>query len=284
MNIKTICVHLALSTIMLMATSCEKQFVESTDEGGDVVNNDKDDGKKQPTINVQFNILGVESMKTGTASLKSTCKRLSYSVFDENGERCNYRTNTQLSSNNDFGKVKLSISKGKYSFVFVAENGNEAPTISKPNTVTFKKNKLTDTYHYYGEFDIKNKASYDITLQHSTAKLRVIINDATPHDIDSLSFYYTGGSSTLDPTTGGGNVSSRQVENYRVESSAYKGSSVYEMYTFPHADERKLKVKISAKSGEETLYSRSINDVTMTSDDVTECSIKFFGEHPSVGR
>lgn len=285
MKMKTICVRLALAAVMLMATSCEKQFVESTDEGGDVVIDDKDDdGKKLPNVNVQFDILGVESAKAGTASLKSMCKRLSYSVFDEKGERCNYRTTTQLSSDSDFGRVKLAIPKGKYLFVFVAENGEEAPTISKPNTVTFKKNKLTDTYHYYGEFDINNKASYGITLQHSIAKLRVVINDATPQVIDSLSFYYIGGSSTLDPTTGGGSVSSRQVENYSVKSTAYNGKSVYEMYTFPHTDDRRLKVRIAALSGEQTLYSGSISDITMMPDEVTECSLNFFGEHPSVGR
>ena len=296
MNIKTICAHFAIATIMLSGVSCEKQFIEGI-EGGGEVNDDKDDNgdngdkdskddkdNNQPTVNVQFNILGVESEKTGTASLKSTCKRLSYSVFDESGERYNYRTNTQLSSDNDFGRLKLSIPKGKYSFVFVAENGKDAPTISKINTVTFKKNKLTDTYHYYCEYDIKEKASYDITLHHSIAKLRVTINDATPQEIDSLSFYYTGGSSTLDPTTGGGNVSSRQTETYSVQTSAHKGKSEYEMFTFPHADARKLKVKISAKSGEQTLYSGSISDITMEQDDVTECSLNFFGEHPNVGR
>lgn len=180
--------------------------------------------------------------------------------------------------------MSFAIPKGKYSFVFVAENGNAAPTISEPNTVTFKKNKLTDTYCYYGELDIKGKASYDITLKHCIAKLRVTLNDVTPQEIDTLSFYYIGGSSTLDPTTGYGKVSSRQTESHAVERLAYRGKSTYELYTFPHADARKLKLRITAKSGEQMLYTRAIDDIAVESDDVTDCSLNFFGENPEVGR
>lgn len=285
MNIKTICVHIALAALVFVGASCEKQFVESTNEGGDVVVDNKDDnGNKLPTLNVKFNVLGVESAQNGTASLKSKCKRLSFSVFDAGGERLNYRTITQLSSDKDFGKVSLAIPKGKYSFVFVAENGNAAPTISEPNTVTFKKKKLTDTYCYYGELDIKGKASHDITLKHCIAKLRVTLNDVTPQEVDTLSFYYIGGSSTLDPTTGYGKVSSRQTESHAVERLAYRGKSTYELYTFPHADARKLKLRITAKSGEQMLYTRAIDDIAVESDDVTDCSLNFFGENPEVGR
>lgn len=79
MNIKTICVHIALAALVFVGTSCEKQFVESTNEGGDVVVDNKDDnGNKLPTLNVKFNVLGVESAQNGTASLKSKCKRLSF--------------------------------------------------------------------------------------------------------------------------------------------------------------------------------------------------------------
>ena len=51
MNIKTICVHIALAALVFVGASCEKQFVESTNEGGDVVVDNKDDnGNKLPTL------------------------------------------------------------------------------------------------------------------------------------------------------------------------------------------------------------------------------------------
>ena len=240
MNIKNVLVRFFIAAVMLVGASCEKPFAEDGEETEDVVvdnKNDKDNnGDKAKTVTVRFNVLGVESASAGSTALRDVCKRLSFSVFDADGERCNYRTITQLSTDKDFGKVALAVPKGTYSFVFVAENGNDAPTISKPNTVKFKKNKLTDTYCFYGQYDVNGNCTYDITLRRVVAKLRVAINDATPQEIDSLQFFYTGGSSTLDPSTGGGNVNSRQTEVCSVEPAAYKGKSVYELYTFPHAD------------------------------------------------
>lgn len=154
MNIKNVLVRFFIATVLLVGASCEKPFAEDGEETEDVVvdnKNDKDNkGDKAKTVTVRFNVLGVESASAGSTPLRDVCKRLSFSVFDADGERCNYRTVTQLSTDKDFGKVTLAVPKGTYSFVFVAENGKDAPTISKLNTVTFKKNKLTDTYCFYG--------------------------------------------------------------------------------------------------------------------------------------
>lgn len=288
MKIKNVLVRFFIAAVMLVGASCEKPFAEDGEETEDVVvdnKNDKDNnGDKAKTVTVRFNVLGVESASAGSTALRDVCKRLSFSVFDADGERCNYRTVTQLSTDKDFGKVALAVPKGTYSFVFVAENGKDAPTISKLNTVTFKKNKLTDTYCFYGQYDVNGNCTYDITLRRVVAKLRVAINDATPQEIDSLQFFYTGGSSTLDPSTGGGNVNSRQTEVCSVEPAAYKGKSVYELYTFPHADGKPLTLKVAAKSGERTMYARTINNIMVERDNTTECQLRLFGESPEGGR
>lgn len=102
MNIKNVLVRFFIAAVMLVGASCEKPFAEDGEETEDVVvdnKNDKDNkGDKAKTVTVRFNVLGVESASAGSTPLRDVCKRLSFSVFDADGERCNYRTVTQLST------------------------------------------------------------------------------------------------------------------------------------------------------------------------------------------
>ena len=287
---KTFISHLFTAVLLLFCVACEKPFTEESDSGSgdtgdtdEIVITDKDK-KDTESVNVQFNVIGVESQLTGSAPLANACKRLSLSVFDADGERCNYKTITQKHTDSDFGKMLLSVPKGKYTFVFVAENGAEAPTLSKLDAVKFSKNKLTDTYLYCGEYDIKASASYDIALKNITATVKLVVNDVTPSDIDSLTVYYTGGSSTLDASTGYGSVNSRQTEVRAVDMAAYNGKSGYYLYTFPHEDASTLTLKVTARAGNKEIYMRTVGNVGVERDNTTECVLDLFGENPEQGR
>ena len=74
------------------------------------------------------------------------------------------------------------------------------------------------------------------------AQFKVHITDSViPTNARSIRFYYLGGSSTLDATSGYGCVNSRQTEVFKLA----KGQRDYSVYTFPHEDSQGLNMKIS---------------------------------------
>ena len=85
-------------------------------------------------------------------------------------------------------------------------------------------------------------ATTDINLKRAVGAFKVHITDETiPEEIKSIKFYYTGGSSTLDATTGFGCVNSRQTENFSMKD----GGRDFTVYTFPHEEEKNIKMSIS---------------------------------------
>ena len=292
MNMKNFLLRFVVVALILLGASCEKPYSAEDEEGGsDIVIDDKNNGDdtgnkgdKTDFVTVKFNIRSVERQESATVTLRDVCQRLSFSVFDADGERCNYQTISQLRDDKDFGNVSISIAKGSYSFVFVAENGEKAPTISKPTSITFRNNKLTDTYYYYGVFDVDAEKSYDIALKCATAKLSFAVNDAVPSGIDRMEFYYTGGSSTLDAPTGYGAVNSKQTETRNVESAAHSGKSVYELYTIPHEDNKPLTLRVSANVGDKAKYVRTVSEIKVERGVEAQFALDFFGEDPEGGR
>lgn len=277
-------IGLFLLTIALFS-SCEKGYTEE-----DVIT--PTDGDK---VRVSFNVAGYDvvsfgnmaqkpSLQRKSENLGSVCSRLSFALFDENGTKLTYKNQKQSDSN--FGTFSLSVGKGAYKLVVVAHSSEEGnATISSPGKITFEKNKVTDTFYYYGSFTIEEDENFDIVLQRAVAMFRLKITDTTPADVTRMKFYYTGGSSTFDATSGYGCVNSKQAELRDVPSSAYNQSSVYEVYTFPHSDGKNLKIKAYALTAVgDTLQECEFTDVPVERNKITECTTTFFGDPPSGGR
>ena len=116
-------------------------------------------------------------------------------------------------------------------------------TITDLEKITFPSNKVTDTFYYYGTFTVGNDSkTVELDLKRAVAMLRFNLTQPLTENIKQLKFLYTGGSSTFSAITGFGSVNSRQTEIRDVTS----GQKVFEVYTFPHAQEGKLKVTITA--------------------------------------
>ena len=115
--------------------------------------------------------------------------------------------------------------------------------MSVPEKVKFTSNKLTDTFYYYGRLSIKSdKVEADVNLQRAVAAFKLHITDETiPEEVRSIKFYYTGGSSTLDATTGYGCVNSRQTEIFNFTDN----NRDFTVYTFPHEENKAIKMTIS---------------------------------------
>ena len=173
-------------------------------------------------------------------ALGDVCSRLTLAIFD--GEE-KLETVNQLSTDNGFGTAYVSLDEGEYRLVVIAHNGKGNCSVSAPEKVKFTSNKLTDTFYYYGRLSVTaDGATTDINLKRAVGAFKVHITDETiPEEIRSIKFYYTGGSSTLDATSGFGCVNSRQTENFSMKD----GGRDFTVYTFPHEEEKNIKMSIS---------------------------------------
>ena len=204
--------------------------------------------------------------------LEDYCSRLSIAIFD--GEEKVKTLN--LKAEDGYEDIGINLDAGKYRMVAIGHNGNGNCTISSPEKVKFYKNKMTDTFFYYGTFNVIDGEDTDdyILLNRAVAQFKVHITDTTiPAEAHSIKFYYTGGSSTLDAVTGYGCVQSRQTESFKLQ----EGKRDYSVYTFPREENKGLKMTINildadAKSIKE--YSKEGVPVKCNNITLTNISIK----------
>lgn len=204
--------------------------------------------------------------------LEDYCSRLSIAIFD--GEEKMKTLN--LKAEDGYDDIGINLDAGKYRMVAIGHNGSGNCTISSPEKVKFYKNKMTDTFFYYGTFNVIDGEDTDdyILLNRAVAQFKVHITDATiPAEAHSIKFYYTGGSSTLDAVTGYGCVQSRQTESFKLQ----EGKRDYSVYTFPREENKGLKMTINildadAQSIKE--YSKEVVPVKRNNITQTNISIK----------
>lgn len=235
-------VWLASLLLMLVATltSCEKFALD-----------DSGTNSHDANANVIIHASVAKNNSTGTRSgeedeevegkpLEDYCSRLSIAIFD--GEEKVKTLN--LKAEDGYDDIGINLDAGKYRMVAIGHNGSGNCTISSPEKVKFYKNKMTDTFFYYGTFNVIDGEDTDnyILLNRAVAQFKVHITDATlPAEAHSIKFYYTGGSSTLDAVTGYGCVQSRQTESFKLQ----EGKRDYSVYTFPREENKGLKMTIN---------------------------------------
>ena len=244
----------AMAAIMTMC-SCEKFTTESAKTG---------ESKEQ----------NVELQLSREEAVKKACQKVSFAFFKEDEK---VGIINQGADDKDFGSIHLSLSPGTYRVIAIGHNGTGNCTITSPEKVTFTSNKVTDTFYYSGDLESKEgeKISETITLKRAVAMLRLVIKDEIPARAKKIKFYYTGGSSTFNPVTGFGCVNSKQTETLNITPN----QQVYEVYTFPHDDGRKLQVTISVLDENDfTIASTTLTDVSVTKNYITKVSGKLFKE------
>ncbi|MBQ7471597.1 MAG: FimB/Mfa2 family fimbrial subunit [Prevotella sp.] len=277
---------LILASVCLLAlfafTSCEKPSMsEATEEeeSGGVVNGD---------IQVRFRIAQIEQVpfEDATEGTRSTpiselCQRISFGVY-QNGKML--KTVHEQVGDEHFGQVTLSLAAGSYQVVIVAHNGEENAQINNPEAVTFKESnhlKVTDTFYYYDTIEVTEDCSVDVKMKRAVAMVKFMMKDTIPAGVEKLRFYYTGGSSTLDATTGKGCVSSKQTEFRDVTEEMIGKPGVFYFYTFPHETEGKLKLTITAyNKNSNIVQEKSFENVPVTRNQITQYTGYFFTDDP----
>lgn len=201
--------------------------------------------------------------------LEDYCSRLSIAIFD--GEEKVKTLN--LKAEDGYKDIGINLEAGKYRMVAIGHNGSGNCTISSPEKVKFYKNKMTDTFFYYGTFNVRDGEDTDdyILLKRAVAQFKVHISDATiPAEAHSIKFYYTGGSSTLDAVTGYGCVQSRQTETFKLQ----EGERDYSVYTFPREENKGLKMTINILDADaQSIKEYSKEGVPVKYNNITQSNI-----------
>lgn len=265
-------VWLASLLLMLVATltSCEKFALD-----------DSGTNSHDANANVIIHASVSKNNSTGTRSgeedeevegkpLEDYCSRLSIAIFD--GEE-KVKTLNLTAEKDGYEDIGINLEAGKYRMVAIGHNGNGNCTISSPEKVKFYKNKMTDTFFYYGTFNVRDGEDTDdyILLKRAVAQFKVHITDATiPAEAHSIKFYYTGGSSTLDAVTGYGCVKSRQTESFKLQ----EGKRDYSVYTFPREENKGLKMNINILDADaQSIKEYSKEGVPVKCSNITQTNI-----------
>lgn len=259
--------------LSLMMSGCGKidlsDYIDEEEEGYKV------------TFSVgQYTMTDFEESLAASKTIKRTRKEakelgsvLNFAVF--NGDE-KVKSINQKSEDSDFGKVSVSLPEGTYQMVVLIHSCEDNATITSPDRISFPNNKVTDTFAYFTDMVVSGNSDKEITVDRVVAKYHLTINDAIPEEVKQLKFYYTGGSSTLDATTGFGCVNSRQTE-YRVVGNRVAGQQ-FDVYTFPHDISDNLKMTITAlDDAENSVEERIFEGVPVEVKKVTNHTCALFG-------
>lgn len=244
---------ITLTIFALTLISCEKFALEESVDTGET---------SESNGNVTLQITEAEI---------SHFKRITYSIFRNGGKVKNIN---QQSPSSTFGAATFALTEGDYQAVVIGHNGEGNATISSPEKITFYKNKTTDTFCYYESFHVtEDNLRKEITPHRVTGMFVLHIKDAIPSTAKTMKFYYTGGSSTLNATTGYGCVKSRQTEEREMNPQ----QKDYRIYTLPHSDAKKLHVIITVYDQQgNTITKKDLKDVEIKQNNQTICSLNLF--------
>ena len=253
---------------VLMLAACEKPIMEDDIKSGH---------ESDANVVLRITAYDQEAATRSAEALTDQCSRLSVAIFRQDGTKV--KNVNQTSSDGSFGTVAVSLAEGTYKVVAVAHNSTEGnATISSTEKVTFANNKMTDTFACCASLSVLDGSAVEkeLLLQRVVAMVRLTVTGTIPDEVARLKFYYTGGSSTLNPSTGYGCVQSKQTE-YR--SVVVDGSpvNIFEIYTAPHELNDVLKLVITAQdSDNQTLNEWTMEDISVTRNNITTWSGALF--------
>lgn len=274
---KTI-VFCALLAGLLSIASCEKAVFDDQQP-------ERTDGKVHVEFRVtQFEELPFAVVDSGTRSvvdISQVCSRINLTLFIDGTK---VKAVNQTVDDDGFGRINLDLTEGDYQVVVIAHSGTGSATITSPDEIKFPDNKVTDTFYYYAQLSVREDMTVDMLLKRAVAKFRLVTTDAVPSGIQQLKFYYTGGSSTFDAVKGFGCKESRQTEYRSITADMVGKPAQFEVYTFPHVQEDKLKMTVSVLDASgDAVSERVFEDVPVKLNQITQYTGTFFQESNSTG-
>ena len=264
---------LILLCCCLLLFSCQKAYV------GD---DDSEEVRKESGVNLRLSIarLGDADFEKSYEVLRSAdvttlCNRVSVAVYQD-GTRV--KQVNQTTSDQDFGKIQLTLPAGKYKILILAYRGSKSATMTNAEKVCFSGG-MSDTFWYCKDIDLESDTSEDIMMKRIVAMFRLSLTDTMPKNVKTLKFAYTGGSSTLNGVTGLGCVNSRQSVEFAITSDMVGKPHDFDIYTFPKPDSQTLKVTVTAFDGNGNQLIQHIFDgVEIQCNMITKYTGAFFSD------
>lgn len=227
---------------------------------------------------VTFSIHAFEMQPFADKDVRNTpnkpVSRIDLGIFDQQGNKI--QKMNQVSTDEDFARPVIKLAPGTYQMVVIAHSGTGVATITSPSQVTFPNNKVTDTFAKVVKFTVGDQPqSVEITLARAVAMVRFVFTDETmPKELEQVKFYYTGASSTLNPSTGFGSKKSRQSQVIKITDAQKdsEGNSIFEVYTFPHDISGELSMTVTPMDKNEHAITSEITlTVPIKLNHITEC-------------
>lgn len=269
---KILNLFVACSLSLFICTSCEKVNMEEEDK------KEIADGVNLTFHVAQFEQLSFNKHQARTrvaVPISDVCSRISLAIFQGDNK---VKSINQTSSSEDFGKLNVTLAKGRYQIVIIAHSGEGSATVTSPTEIKFHNNKVTDTFYFYEDITVENDMRKDVVLQRAVAKFVLATDDIIPENVTQMEFKYTGGSSTFDAVSGRGCVNSRQTETRKVSTGMLGKPGTFEIYTFPRTDSKGLNLTITAQDQSGTaLVEKSFMNVAVQVNAITQYSGVFFG-------
>ena len=262
---------MVVMAVACLMTACEKPYVGVDPE--------------QPideNVNVIVRIAGFETIDfdnnvvtKAPVNITELCSRINVVVYD--GET-KLKSVAQKQGDAGFGTVGFDLPQGTYTLAVIAHNSDGTATVTTLDKISFKNNRVTDTFSYCSELEVTGEQQVvDVELKRVVAMFRMVLTQPLQDNIRQLKFYYTGGSSTLSALTGYGSVNSKQTVVLDVES----GQTQFDVYTIPHAETGKLKMTITALDATETpQHERVFEEVPVHRNKVTRYTGHFYEDAP----
>ncbi len=220
----------------------------------------------------------VNCMTKGVASPVGICSKIHYAVYSYKDSVLTKKQENQDLGSEGFGSAIFNLEEGNYKIVVIAHNGDGNPTMTDPTRISFNNRnslKVTDTFLYSADVDITRETHVlELELKRAVAMFQLKLDDSSlPENVSLLRFEYTGGSSTIDGTTGLGCVNSKQSETFE----CLPGVMEYGIYTFVRRDSDALKIKVSAMDSLGVIIKeREFQNVPITCNYITRYTGKLF--------
>ena len=271
---QSICL-LTILICLLGFTSCEKPDLSFFE----------DDEVETPDgfVRLSFNITHFEqipfddnlSYSRASTDVSGLCTRINFAIFSEEGK---LNTTNQTIDDEEFGQITVAVPENRqYTVVILAHSGTGNATISKPDSIRFANNKVTDTFFYCDDLTVESERSHEVKLRRAVAKFQLVTEDEVPENVVEMIFKYTGGSSTFDARTGFGKINSRQTETRPITDEMRGKKAEFEIFTFPHEEEDELKITVTATDAEgKTVIEKVFEKVPVKINQITRCTGTFF--------
>ena len=252
-----------LCAIFLMS-SCEKAIVTEQP--------DAPDGNLTVTV-FQIEKTLFENLTRTEKPVSEACMHLNFAVYDEEGARVKQINQTKGTAN--YGTASFMLEPGDYTLVVVGHSSENNPTMTDLKKIQFTNaTGYSETFLYSATVTIgEEPVEKQVALDRIVSMCRFVVTDDIPAEVNTMRFYYTGGSGAFNALTGLGSVNSKQTVNFDVSSNSQKQ---FDLYTFLHEVESDIALKVTAlDANENVLYERSF-DVPMEQNHITWLSGTFF--------